>query len=95
MDPFSIITGTVGFLDVCFRVGQYLRSLKNSVTTIDEELTALQTETDLILSTHRSLESIWAAHYRSLPGQSKANAHHADNLWGGVRKSLKDAELIV
>ena len=41
------------------------------------------------------MENIWVAYRGPLPGESKANAHHADNLWETLRKNLKEVELIV
>ena len=94
-DPFSSITGAVGLPDVCFRVGQYLYSLKNSLADIDKDLTALQKEIDSIISIHGSLENIWTTQHKSLPGGLGTDANHAVNLWGNVRKNLSDAEAML
>jgi len=43
-DPFSIITSTVGLLDVCYRVGSYLGDVKNAAKTIEKDLEGLREE---------------------------------------------------
>lgn len=43
-DPFSIITSTVGLLDVCYRVGSYLGDVKNAARTIEKDLDGLREE---------------------------------------------------
>jgi hypothetical protein len=95
MDPFSVVVGTVGLLDVCFRAGQRLTSLKNSIADVDKDLTVVQKDMDSILSTHGSLKSIWLSHHNTLPAGLRSDPTHAANLWGAVRQNLSDAKTII
>jgi hypothetical protein len=41
MDPFSIVTGTIGIVDVCVRLGTFLAQVKEGSDTIDKEIERL------------------------------------------------------
>jgi chromosome segregation ATPase len=94
-DPFSIFSGTVGVLDVFFRSGQYLNSLRNAITTLDADLASLRDEIDSIQVTIESLKDFYTAH-ESFPSQSTPDVRrHVEKLWENVRNNLKDIDELV
>jgi len=48
MDPSSIISGSVGLLNVCWRVGSYLNDVKEAARNIEADLQGLQDEIDAL-----------------------------------------------
>jgi hypothetical protein len=58
-DPFSILVGTVGLLDVCFRVGKYLHDVKEGADKVDEEIEVLSHQIEAIKSVNESIKSVF------------------------------------
>lgn len=56
MDPFTLITGTVGLLDVCSRVVGYLNHVRTSAAKVEGEIIALSSEIETLLTAYRSLQ---------------------------------------
>ncbi|KAH6672293.1 tetratricopeptide repeat domain-containing protein [Halenospora varia] len=95
MDPFSAIAGSVGLIDVCFRVGSYLKSVEESAGKVEEEIAALSHDIDTLVGVYESLEEIWLAHQNLLSGAEKPDAMYANNLWRDVFANLKDCRKTV
>ena len=49
-DPFSILAGSAGLLDVLWRVGIYIRTTVESAGRIEEELDGLSREIQSLIS---------------------------------------------
>lgn len=60
-DPFSITAGTVGLLDVSWRVGSYLSNLNSSRGEIEQELQDPTKEVDAIKNANSSIQALWNA----------------------------------
>jgi len=58
MDPLSIITGTVGLLDVCWRVGSYLNDVKEAAQNIEADLQGLQDEINALHRINSVIEDL-------------------------------------
>ena len=76
-DPFSIIAGAAGLADVCIRLTKFLKQAKDGFQKVDgdleemsEELTALQTVSDLI---KQSFEADTAGTINANDNQTTAN----------------------
>jgi hypothetical protein len=97
MDPFTIITGTVGLLDVCLRLVSYLKDVQESAGKVEEEIAALLSEIDALLSVHRSLKDFWDAKYKAVPGllASKKDEIRVDGLWKEVATNLRECRTTV
>jgi hypothetical protein len=83
MDPFSIIVGTAGLLDVCFRVASYLVDVKAAAGQIDEGLATLSREIDSLILVNQSLGE-WARESQTLDGLSQADSRRLQSLWQNV-----------
>lgn len=58
MNPFSVITGTVGLLDVCWRVGSYLNDVKEAAKNIEADLQGLQDEIAALRRINQVIEDL-------------------------------------
>ena len=58
MDPFSLIIGSVGLLDVCWRVGSYLNDVKESAQNIESDLQGLQDEINALYRINSVIEDL-------------------------------------
>lgn len=90
MDPFSILVGTTGLLDICFRVATCLKSVEESAGTVEEEIAKLTHDISSLVSVYQSSEDVWLAHKHALPGTEKADSAYTGNLWRDVSMNLKD-----
>jgi hypothetical protein len=91
-DPLSIIAGTVGICDVCYRVYQYLKIIKEASGSIKGELEGLQHELSSLQNVNKALETIYTArtfaqehggYWRS----QEARKDEVDLLWNDVKVS--------
>ena len=97
MDPFSILVGSVGFLDVCFRVINAIRDIYGSADKVDEEIVALSTDIKALLSIHRTLNDFYDANVNVTrdPVVADADRIRVDNLWEQVTITLRNCKFIV
>jgi hypothetical protein len=90
MDPISILAGTVGLLDVSFRVIGYLRNIEKSAGKVEEETTALSQEIDNIITIVESVDRLWRSNQDAPPGSPYQEKDEAENLWKIVRSLLEE-----
>jgi len=95
MDPFSIIVGSTGLLDILWRCGSYLKDLLESATKIEEDILGLSHEIDALISVYESITETSRAEHRGVPGTSLADSNRVDNLWRNVETLLKDCRVTV
>ena len=97
MDPFSIVVGSVGFLDVCVRVISVIRDVYNGADRVEEAIAALKAEIDALLSVHHSLNNFWDANCKAAHAPLEAKSHQArvDGLWKEVATNLRDCEATI
>lgn len=94
MDPFSIIVGTVGLIDVCTRFGTYLRDVHAGAAQIEDEISALLRELDALKSVNETIK----ASYKEFQGSYSHEAavpKQAANLWHNINSSLQDCRRLV
>ena len=70
MDPFSIITGTAGLIDISTRIIKYLKDIEEAAGTVDEEISSLSQEIDSLVSINASIEKLWLATREIVPSVS-------------------------
>ena len=87
-DPFSIIVGTVGLADVCWRVVTYLKDVKGAAAKIEGHIADLLHELDALISVNESIKSIF-------PKNSKSayDPEHVQSLWRNTGKVLQDCRI--
>jgi hypothetical protein len=97
MDPFTLITGTVGLLDVCMRVVGYLNNVRVSAGKVEAEIKALSLEINTLLAVYHSLQDFWTTKHKANlgPRASGEEEIRIDSLWNGVITNLKECQVTV
>lgn len=93
-DPFSIIAGTAGLIDVCLRFGSYLRDIQAGAAKIDDEIVRLSRDIEAL----RVVNETVRASYNESPGQLDSeteNSKHLERLWRNVCSNLENCRLVV
>ena len=94
MDPFSVLTATVGLIDVCVRFGCYLRDVSAGAAKIEEEINTLSHDIDNLKIVNEAVQ----ASYSELPGYRNSeieSSKHVGMLWRNVSSNLESCRLIV
>ncbi|PVH78576.1 hypothetical protein DL98DRAFT_634269 [Cadophora sp. DSE1049] len=94
-DPFSVLAGSAGLLDVLFRVFNYIRATVDSAGRIEEELEGLSHDIQALTSINEAIRETYQQEGTRLPGTSLADAGRVDNLWKNVGTLLKDCQAVV
>lgn len=63
-DPFSIIAGTAGIIDVCVRVAKYVRGVNAATRIIEQDLIALLEEFVALDAVNSSIRDTWLGHHK-------------------------------
>ena len=84
VDPLSIIVGTVGLLDVCWRVGSYLKDVEKSAGRVEAEIAALSHEIKSLISVNESIKQLKEKTNEAVPGTSSDNETEIKKLWKEV-----------
>ena len=91
-DPFSVIVGTLGVIQVCGSIGKYLQDIKAGAEEIDEEIKALTHEVGALQSVNESIQSIFESkivHHLDAP---KGDLDRIEDLWRNTGNILKDCQ---
>lgn len=88
-DPFSIIAGTAGLLDVCWKVGSYLVALKASAAKIERDLFSLSLEVSALVTVSESLQSLWKVSSEKPIDEHSPHAVRIYQLWEDVSLALR------
>lgn len=94
MDPFSIITGTIGVIDVCWRFGKYLKDLQAGAAKVDDEVASLLREIEALAS----VTEIIQIKYKKLqdpPSYEESESKQIVNLWRNIASNQQDSRLIL
>ena len=97
MDPFSIFIGSVGFLDVFFRVLTAIKDVYQAADKVEEEIAALSADIDALLSVHCSLKDFYDTKWKAVPASlaSENDGIRVDGLWKEVAANLRDCRATV
>ena len=91
-DPFSIAVGTVGLLDVCFRVGKYLHDVKAGADKVDEGIQALTDQIAAISSVTYSIKRVFEDDLTHSVETFPKNQEGIQGLWEEIGKNLKSCQ---
>lgn len=83
-EPFSIAVGTIGLLDVCWRVGSYLKEIEASAGKVEEEIVLLSREITSLISVNELIQRLEEAVDGVAPGNSLNYESLARKLWAEV-----------
>ena len=89
VDPFSIIAGTAGLLDVCWKVGSYLRDVEKSAGKINHEIAALSHELTSVISVIESIQHLKERTQDAVPDASLNDDTEIKKLWKEVDTNAK------
>lgn len=90
MDPFSIIVGTGGLLQLSFQLGKYLKDVYEAAASFQDEIGSLLSEIQDLESVNKSIENLYkngVNDYTS--GQSKL-PHQDLEIWQNTVKTLQN-----
>lgn len=91
-DPVSIIAGTVGLLDVCWKVVSYLKCVKEGAGKIEEDIDALQKEVRALIDVNESIKKFKERMEEADPSSSINHSPEVENLWQSVDSNTKDCK---
>lgn len=87
-DPFSIVAGTVGLLDVCIRIGKYLYDAKIGADRVDEGIQALSHQIEAIQSVTKSIQGVFKDDLAHATDTVAQNPNGIQSLWEEIGKNV-------
>lgn len=93
-DPFSIITASVGLIDVCWRFGSYLRDVQAGAAKIEDEIEKLSRDIEALRIVNETIRDS----YKELPSYLNSeieSSKHVERLWRNVSSNLENCRLLV
>ncbi|KAL9629597.1 MAG: hypothetical protein Q9164_006813, partial [Protoblastenia rupestris] len=96
-DPFSIVAGTAGILDVSFRVCKYLKTFRSAVASVELELSALLHDIEALIQVDKSIQQAFTVNLHLLdPQNTPGNAHiDLNNVWQHISTNLSDTQKVL
>ena len=91
-DPFSIIVGTIGIIDVTSRFVQYLSATAASAAHVNEELRSLLQEFDSISLITQSIRDIYTPETSQSPSAAETDLYRLEDLKRGTGAILEDCK---
>lgn len=88
-DPFSVIAGTAGLLDICWRVGAYLGKVKAAANKIERDLAALSLEVDALVTVNESIQALWNANKEKSVDSLSPDAPRIQEFWQDIELALR------
>ena len=90
MDPFSILVGTAGLLDISFRVIGYLKEAEERAGRVDAEITALSQEINTLITVNDAVDALWLANHDATPASPFDEAADTEDLWKKLGNLLQE-----
>ena len=91
-DPFSALASTVGLLDVCFRVGNYLYDVKVGADKVDEEIEALSHQVEAIKSVTQSIKRVFEDDLARATDTVSKDQDGIQSLWEEIGKNVQSCQ---
>lgn len=92
-DPFTIVAGTVGLLDVCFPVGNYLRDVKAGADKVDDEIQTLSRRVKAIQSVTDSIRTIFEQDLAHATATFPKKQGWTQSLWEEVGENVRSCQV--
>ena len=93
-DPFSIITGTAGLMNVCWRFGSYLHELQAGAAKVDDAIERLNQDIEALTEVNETIRTSYQ-HLPSYLNSEVESSKHVERLWRNVSSNVKTCRLIV
>jgi hypothetical protein len=89
-DPLSILVNAVSVVDVCIRIGTYLKDIASDAATVDNYILDLANEVDGLRIVITSVQATFRAQIEAVPSPEGKNleTHSDDDLWSRVGKTV-------
>lgn len=90
MDPFSIIAGSAGLLDVSIKLISYLKEIERAAGKVDEEIISLSREIEALVATNKSIEQFWRLASNQAQDVELEDKSYVDSVWKELSGLLQD-----
>lgn len=94
-EPFSVVAGTLGLLDVCWRVGTYLNSVKNAAERIEGDIDALQNEVTSLIEVNESIKKLRDRTEEAYPSSPTNHSPVVEDLWQNIDSTSEGCKVVV
>ena len=88
VDPFSIIAGSLGIIDVTVKFSVYIRDTAAAALNVNEDLKALLDEFETLISVNRTISAICTPELIQSPSASAEDHDRLKELWTDTEKTL-------
>lgn len=88
-DPFSILAGTAGIIDVCVRLISYFRDVNSAAGRIEQELLALLEEFIALQAVNESIRDTWLDRHKTVGPKAPANEPLLETQWQDLDHALR------
>ena len=93
-DPFSIIAGTLGVIDVCYRFGRYLKNVQAGAAQIELEIGSLLREIGALQAVNETIKDSYQD-LRNSFSPDEAQSKLIETLWRNIATNLQDCQRLV
>ncbi|KAL8995820.1 MAG: hypothetical protein Q9188_006721 [Gyalolechia gomerana] len=87
-DPFSIVAGTAGILEISWRLVSYLGKVKSAASKIERDLAALSFEVNALIGVTESIQSLWKDYKEKHLDPLSPDAKRIGGLWQEINLAL-------
>jgi Txe/YoeB family toxin of Txe-Axe toxin-antitoxin module len=91
-DPFSIIVGTAGLLDISVRVVKFLKKVQASDAKVEKSIAMLLHEIEALLLVNKTLEDFWTAKGKASLPTGLSDPNYVHDLWRNAGIILADCK---
>ena len=94
-DPFSIVAGSLGVIDIAVRFTQFIKDTAAAAAQLDDDLKAVLEETENVISVNQSIRNLLSAKcfQTSIPDTAEGDA--LEDLWRDTERIQKDCALVL
>lgn len=88
-EPFSILAGTAGIIDICVRLTNYFRDVNAAAGRIEQDLFALLEEFIALQAVNESIRMTWLDHHKTIGPKAPANDPLLKTQWQDLDYALR------
>lgn len=88
-DPFSILAGTAGVIDICVRLTNYFRDVSVAAGRIEQDLFALLEEFIALQAVNESIRITWLDRHKTVGPKAPANEPLLKTQWQDLDYALR------
>lgn len=89
VDPFSILAGTAGIIDICVRLISYFRDVNAAAGRIEEDLLALLEEFIALQAVNESIRDTWLDRHKTVGPKAPVNEPLLETQWQNLDHALR------